>query len=139
MPSSKIFMTAATMLPFSANDRGTQHRAACVIEQDGYADELRLMEVRRPSVSRCPAHTGPFICTFLSLHWQPSRFLPATQDRGRRAQRVFNLPQTTASIKARKATTVLRQRAGWGWCAEFRGEAEGGGVLCTTGALLMDG
>lgn len=114
------------------NIQGTQHRAARVIEQDGYADELRLIEVRRPSVSRCPAHTRPFICAFLSLHSQPSRFLSATQDRGWCTQRVFNLPKTTASIKARKATTALCQRVGWGRWAEslggpasYRGNADG--------------
>lgn len=45
----------------------------------------------------------------------------ATQDS---TQRVFNLPQTTASIKARKATTVLCQRAGWGVGGE-QGTADG--------------
>lgn len=122
-----------TTLPFSVNDQGTQHRAARVIEQDGYADELRLTEARRSSVSRCPPHTNPFICAFLSLCSQPSRFLLATQDRGWHTQRVFNLPQTTANIKARKATTALCQRAGWGWWVWAWG------ALCRTGAMLTDG
>lgn len=92
-----------------------------VTEHDSYADERRLTEAHRPSVSRCPAHTSLFICAFLSLRSQPSRFLAATRDRSWRTQWVFNLPQTTASIKARKATTALCQRAGWGWWAELGG------------------
>lgn len=49
------------------------------------------------------------------------RFLLATQNRGWHTQRVFNLPQTTASIKTRKATTALCQSVGWGWWAELGG------------------
>lgn len=51
----------------------------------------------------------------------PADFLTTTQDRGWRTQRVFNLPQTTASIKAQKATTVLCQIVGWGWWGEVGG------------------
>lgn len=51
----------------------------CATPTWGGAGRWRLTEARRPSVSRCPAHTGPFRCTFLPLHWQPGRFLPDTQ------------------------------------------------------------
>lgn len=105
--------------------------AARVIEQGGWWTRLR--EAYCPSVSRCPAHISPFICAFLSLRSQPSRFPPDHSGQGLTHTMGLQSASDNSQHKGPESHHSVTSKRRLGVVSRAWG------ALCRTGAPLIDG